>query len=334
MNLTLLPIYYEICAGVLPKDGTYPNCPNPEMYPDILENFSKSSSLPNIGSKLKSDTQLSKKNPKKSCQIVSKDLFPEFSDTSLESSDSEKNRIFNAICESAKLMGNRRRAFRQMLETYVSQLRYSTPQNPRILNLGCGQCEEALVLSGYFGNKPFGSKSDSVQCVGIDIDQKSIDSAISLNSDWNSDCITSKKVLPDNYKFINGDASFLKQSLKELVDSDFDIIVARHPQVFERPEDEYDKYAKDLLEQEGWEINLWGGIFQEAYKYHKTGGIILVTNYHESEAPETENLLRNAGYKIELSCENMHAIHHVDEAYFDKWIIIARKTITDKETNR
>ena len=79
--------------------------------------------------------------------------------------------IFRVYDES-KRIDEARKAFMKMLETYVPQVGYSAPQNPRILNLGCGECYEGFVSSGYFGGKPYGSDPEDVLLVGIDIDAK------------------------------------------------------------------------------------------------------------------------------------------------------------------
>src|SRR3972149_7852006 len=85
--------------------------------------------------------------------------------------------IPKAQLEAARFMGQKRKSFRKMLEKYVPRVSYSVPTNARILDLGCGECDEALVLSGYFGNQPDCFDSEEVLVVGIDIDEKSIERA-------------------------------------------------------------------------------------------------------------------------------------------------------------
>lgn len=127
--------------------------------------------------------------------------------------------------EGARKVGEKRKAFRQMLEAYVPQVGYSAPSSPRILDLGCGRCYEAHVLSSYFGNQPHGFGSKDVFVVGIDINEKEIKKAREEYAEQDFSEKITKYVERPNYKFIHGDA----RNLRELIEGEFDIIVARHP---------------------------------------------------------------------------------------------------------
>jgi len=220
----------------------------------------------------------------------------------LDYCDETMQEIPKAILECARKIGKGRKAFRQMLETYVPQVGYSAPQNPRILNLGCGVCYEALVLSSYFGNRPNGFDSEDVFVVGIDIDEKKIERARNeyLEPDF-SEKIT-KLVEQPNYRFIPGDA----RKLKELVEGEFDIIVARHPNVAEIPD-------------------TWQTIFGESYKLMRLSGLFIATSFSDIEHKMLEEQIQKAGYKIALSVSNMYAIPTSHEKVsIDRNVLLAR----------
>jgi SAM-dependent methyltransferase len=121
-----------------------------------------------------------------------------------ENQEFSVKRIPKEVLEGARFIGGIRRGFRGMLETYVPQVGYSAPKNPRILDLGCGPCYEAHVLSSYFGGEPFGFDSDDVLVVGIDIDGKEIEKAeINYTKPIFSEK-TIKWIKEPNYKFIHG----------------------------------------------------------------------------------------------------------------------------------
>ena len=211
--------------------------------------------------------------------------------------------IYEKALEAAKKIGKGRKAFRRMLETYVPQTSYSVPQNPKILNLGCGICYEAFVLSSYFGNQPDGFSSKDVLVVGIDIDEKEIERAKDhYKSPDFSEKIT-KWVEPPNYKFIHGDA----RRLRELVDDEFDVVVARHPNVAEIQDD-------------------WYKIFKESYEIMKPEGFLIATSFSDIEHGMLEELIKKVGYKIALSSSNLHAIptDHKDVS-IDRKVLLARK---------
>lgn len=209
--------------------------------------------------------------------------------------------IPKAVLEEARKVGENRKAFRKMLETYVPQVGYSAPEHPRIIDLGCGRCYEAHVLSGYFGGEPFGWDSKNVLVVGIDIDKKEIERAIKEYSTL--DVKTLEYVPKPNYRFIHGDA----RQLRQLVDDEFDISVARHPNVAEIPD-------------------TWYTIFKEAYNLTKLDGLFLATSFSDIEHEMVEDLVQKAGYKIALSTANLYAVSlSHKEVSIDRKVLLARK---------
>lgn len=206
--------------------------------------------------------------------------------------------------EGVRDVDKNRNAFRKMLETYVPQIEYSAPQHPRILSLGCEKCYEAFVLSGYFGGKPDGSDSEDVLLVGIDLNEKVIESVridyqtqdAKIHFPWT-------KKPANNYKFIHGDATQLRQ----LVDDEFDIVVARHPNVFEIPE-------------------TWYTIFKESNGLMRPEGLFIATSFSDKEHKMLEDQVQKIGYKIALSTPNAYAIPSSHEKIsFDRNVLLARK---------
>ena len=211
---------------------------------------------------------------------------------------------YKALLKGAKRIGDSRLAFRKMLEEYVPLSGYTIPNSARILNLGCGRCEEALVLSGYFGSKPFGFDSKSVKVVGIDIDPKKIEKSEQLYESIDSNNKIIKFVKNSNYTFIEGDA----RKLRRLVNGEFDIIVARHPNIAEKED-------------------MWRNVFVESRKLIKSCGLFIGTSYSNIEHQMFEEQVQKAGYKILLSKENSHATpisRYLDMA-IDKRILLAKR---------
>lgn len=97
------------------------------------------------------------------------------------------------------------RNYRRMLRQYVPRTSYIRMDNPRILNLGCGACEEGRELSDYFGCSDI---------LGIDMGEDEIKMARQIN-----------QRLPA--RFVRGNYA----DLHKLVEGPFDVVVARHPAV-------------------------------------------------------------------------------------------------------
>ena len=207
------------------------------------------------------------------------------------------------VLEGARKVGEGRKAFRKMLETYMPQVGYSAPERPRILNLGCGKCYEAFVLSGYFGGKPDGFDSENVLLVGVDIDAKEIAGAKHEYARHDFSERVTKWVEQPNYRFIHGDA----RRLRELVDGEFDVVVARHPNVAEIPD-------------------TWYTIFRESNDLMRPAGLFLATSFSDIEHRMLEERVQKAGYKIALSTPNAYAIPTSHkEVSIDRKLLLARK---------
>ncbi len=215
------------------------------------------------------------------------------------------------VLEGLRKVGENRKAFRKMLETYVPQVGYSAPEHPRILDLGCGICYEAHVLNGYFGNKPNGFESEDVLVVGIDIDKKEIERARRDYSKPDFSERITKLVEKPNYRFVHGDA----RQLRELVDGKFDVVVARHPNVSEIPD-------------------TWYTIFRESNDLIRPDGLFLATSFSDIEHKMLEEQVQKAGYKIALSTPNSYAIptSHRDSS-IDRKVLLAMKQLPSRPLN-
>ncbi len=115
-------------------------------------------------------------------------------------------------CTVAAYVRETRDAFRKMLEAYVPLIGYSAPERPRIVDVGCGTCYEARVLSDFFG----------AVIVGIDEIEEDIKLSQAL---YRIEGET-------RHTFIHGDA----RNLRQLVEGEFDVVVSRHPNVAQFPD--------------------------------------------------------------------------------------------------
>ncbi|MEK6981500.1 MAG: class I SAM-dependent methyltransferase [Candidatus Micrarchaeota archaeon] len=182
--------------------------------------------------------------------------------------------------EKARKVGEGRKLYQKMLETYVPLEELPVGEKPKILSVGCGISYEALVLSGHFGKKPGGADSSEVEFTGIDLDKESIESAIKDNVTL--DFSTYEYIPKPNYQFFCMDARLVADITKE----PFDVVVASHPEVWHN-------------------YLVWQGIFDSAYSVHKPGGLIISTTHLEEELDQLEDLLKNR-YKIMVKERNIY----------------------------
>ena len=213
---------------------------------------------------------------------------------------------YESLIRKSKRIGEERETYRKMLETYVPMTGYNVPKNPRILNLGCGLCREAIVLSSYFGGELYGFDSKDVFVVGIDRNEKNIEDAKKEHS--HMDCREGKiKYLPkENYQFICGDAV----KLRDLVDGKFDIVVARHPNILDQRD-------------------IWTKIFEEANMMTKDDGIFIGSSFTDFEHACLRDCVSDAEYIKILDVRNIHSLfsEHLSphETSYDGNVLFARK---------
>jgi|SRR3989344_137625 len=189
----------------------------------------------------------------------------------------------NPVMAAARRVGALREQYRALLEEHVHLDKLEIPQHPRILSLGCGIAMEAFVQNGYFGRKPFGENGESVDFVGIDIDAEIINRAREhyKRPDFSGAHVSFN---PDpHYHFICGDA----RRLDELVDGNFDVLVASHPEILHRSD-------------------VWREIFSAAKKKHNSRGIILATLYIREELESMKGIF-DQGYICHVATANKYA---------------------------
>ena len=119
-------------------------------------------------------------------QILSLEERTDFADdyTLSTPETSEEQERFLKASKGAKEIGNNRTCFWNMLVSTVERAGYKPPQDRQtiVLDLGCGKCEEGIVLSAFFGGGSFGNNSENVKLIGIDIKKEDIEYAIHNHS--------------------------------------------------------------------------------------------------------------------------------------------------------
>jgi len=223
----------------------------------------------------------------------------------------EKERYLKAL-EGPRVTGENRRRFWNMLVATVTRSGYKPPQGRQttILNLGCGRCEEGLVLSAFFGGEDFGNSSENVKLIGVDIKQKNIESAIRLYSLPDFSEKVTKHALRPNYEFIVGDATNLDRY--QQIPKEVDVVVIRHQQIANNEQ-------------------TWVKIFQQAIQRVSKDGIIIITSYSDSEHELLIEALQKLDCEIVINQSNPYAklLSHKEISHkkisLDRNIAIIRK---------
>ncbi len=138
--------------------------------------------------------------------IMGKDLIRGYNQLTMQLN--EERQGFQKIIEASRKVGKKRELFWNMLVTEVAKTDYQPPQDrqTQILDIGCGKCEEGIVLRAYFGGGELGSESKNSKLIGIDINKEDIDMAISK---YQLPDFSQQIVLWPNFEFIHGDATKL-----------------------------------------------------------------------------------------------------------------------------
>jgi SAM-dependent methyltransferase len=155
-------------------------------------------------------------------------------------------------------------------------------QNLTVLDLGCGYCQEALVINGFFGDKLMGDTSPTVKVIGIDISEKTIKEAIKANTVKGSS--TSPSKVPDYLLLKQADATKLDQY--DFIPEKVDVITIRHQHISGNEE-------------------TWTKIFQQALNKVKDGGVVVLTSYIGFEHSMMLEAMRSIGAEIVFSGENL-----------------------------
>ena len=190
------------------------------------------------------------------------------------------------IPEDPTKIEQQRTVFRRTLERYVPESGYRSAGSARILNLGCGRSYEARPLNQYFGD---GTDSRKVIVVGIDKNEEQIERSRVLYRGLSQ------------YVFIRGDIA----RQPELIDGEFDVIVARHHTAIAAPDE-------------------WNQIFRESKKVLKPEGILIATSFQDIEHTAIRTQAEKVGYRVILDCKNECSIPITKHVGLDRNILIAR----------
>ena len=201
--------------------------------------------------------------------------------------EEEKRRFLSAL-EAAREIGEERKRFWNMLVTEVAKTDYQPPQDrqAQILDVGCGKCKEGIVLSAYFGGGEFGSANDNVKLIGIDINKRDIDKAISGHQRTDFSQQVTRYVLPSNFEFIHGDATKLDQYPQ--IPDQLDVIVIRHQRILDNEE-------------------IWTEIFQESLNRLSPDGIMILTSFSDVEHQMLMEKLKELNVEVKIDETNPYA---------------------------
>ena len=160
------------------------------------------------------------------------------------------------------------------------------------MNLACGECQEANAILNYFSNR--NSNLESVELIGIDIHKESIQKAKKELNDPK----------PNRVNFICGSI----EKLDKLVEGEFDIIIARHPNIYV-------------------DIESWKKSISQISKKLSANGFLIITTYEKDEIDLARHLFEQNGFKVVLFDKNIHAkkVDNLPNAAFDHHIMILKK---------
>lgn len=182
-----------------------------------------------------------------------------------------------------------------MLAEYLGRHGICPPENPRILNIGCGK----NVTWNYLGVTGFllGRGLGLPDYVGVDLNEESFGPA--------------KDALAGLVRFITADARELTRHLK----GPFHIIVIEHPNLTTSRQGPKD----------------WRRIFEQASALLDQEGALVLTSFWLNDHIPAQVALERAGYRLLFSGTNQYpgrsfdTLDTGDTLQVDKYILIARK---------
>lgn len=181
--------------------------------------------------------------------------------------------------------------FWRLLGTSLARSRHELPPRDElsILNLACGHCEEAAVLSAFFNrqNLAAGGKG-GVRFYGMDVRAAEVNTAqrrYQATEDLfrNLAGSPSLRESPAQFEFIAGDATGLKH-IRE-IPRHFDVIFLRHQNVW------HDR-------------GIWQRIFEFALARLAPESLLIITSYFDREHLIALNLLKSLGARLLVSEAN------------------------------
>ncbi len=173
-----------------------------------------------------------------------------------------------------------------------------------IIDVGCGAATDADPLVSWFGNAKYSEEGSNVDYFGIDIASYQIDS------------LKSAAEGKPNMRFEIADATNFKKHpfLRRL----FDVIVIRHPEVFDRS-----SYCRL-----GYISPHWYAIYREALDHLAPNGTIIVTNFTEEEFGATKEALACLGGSMIYSAQNQFSspnVFYITIGFRDNFVAIYQK---------
>lgn len=176
-------------------------------------------------------------------------------------------------------------------QTVSPHLNPKASEQLRILNLACGQCDEAETLVNFAKNQ-LTNQNGNVQLIGADIRIREILQARANHSH-----------LPA--EFLLEDATKLHHH-KQLGDN-FNMVLLRHQNYWHGQE-------------------LWKGIFEQGLAKLDDSGLLVITSYFDKEHQLALDALQNLGAELITTHHNPHSRKLITPGKFvDKHIAVFRR---------
>jgi hypothetical protein len=215
------------------------------------------------------------------------------------------------IQAQARQRAERIRRFWETLRWGLEKNPLQRPENRplHVLDLACGQCEEARTVGAYFSSGIPGMPTRAVRFFGIDKNPQAIHTAVlgSENGDpfYQSDAF----YISLDSTFVCGDATHLEY-YPELPE-EIDFILVRHQFLIRAPE---------IFEQ----------MLKKAFERLSSNGIVFFTSFSLMEHEALLKLVEYLGCEVLLAKKNPHALPIREpapegEVAFDQFVCVIRR---------
>jgi hypothetical protein len=183
----------------------------------------------------------------------------------------------------------------RMFQEYLPKYGILLPENPNVLNIGCGNSVtwNYLALTLYLASQGLGMPN----YVGVDVEEAAFADA--------------KKALNGLVQFVSGDA----QHLTDFMTGRYELVVVEHPNLTTSPKGP----------------RIWRRIFEETSEVlHEDGGLILTSFWLNDHIP-AQVALERAQFRVLFSGRNKYPGKIFDRATndealaYDKYVLIAKK---------
>jgi SAM-dependent methyltransferase len=183
----------------------------------------------------------------------------------------------------------------KMLSEYLPKCGITLCENPRVLNVGCGNNVKwnYLGVTLYLADQGLGMPN----YVGVDMEEEAFAEA--------------KEVLDGLVNFVAADA----ENLTDFLAGAYQLAIFEHPNLATSPEGP----------------KVWQKILQETAKLLDVNGAIILTSFWLNDHMPAQVAVERAGYDIVYNGRNKYPGKRFDTAdngeplEFDKYIIVARK---------